>query len=285
MVSLNINKVLIVISVLTILTTLGCVSEVRKKPSTFKTLQKVPESGTYFRNSDTSSLFAVIQGMNSIHLYKIDFRDSVYIGKFFGEKSNDSIFMDWRDYQKYPYNSKIGYIGGQPYPMWTIARKNKENPKNDIKGYFLIDEMVNDPLLGQKLERISNETFSRVLLSYLEKTIFNFRKNIMIFDSKNLNGRKYDCNINIDHRDLNYQFDNPYGTINLFYNLTISTNGEIVESGIDHLKNANQKIELIKEVAHNLIGKKAQIYTILNLPVSTCIPCAVTIRFTVPAVK
>lgn len=257
----------------------GCGSGVKQKQSTSKGLQRIPENGTYFRNLDTSSLFAVIQDMNSIHLYKIDLRDSVHIGIFFGEKSNDSIFMDWRDYQKYPYNSKIGYIGGRPYPMWTIARKNKENPQNDIKGYFLLDEMVKGPLLGQKLERISNENFSKVLLPHLEKTIFDFSKNNMIFDFKNLNGQKYDCNIKIDHRDLNYQFDNPYGTINLFYDLTISKTGEVVMSDIDHLKNTNQKTELVKEVAHNLIGKKTQIYTILNLPVSTCIPCAVRIRF------
>lgn len=205
--------------------------------------------------------------------------DSVYIVKFFGQKSNDTIFMDWRDYQKYPYNPKIGYIGGQTYPTWTITKKNKERPKNDIKGYFSMGEMMKDAKLGPKVEQISNEDFSILLSRKLENKIVDFNKNQIVFDAKHLKGHQYNCNMNIKYKDLDYVFDNPYGTINLFYHLILSRNGQVVKSDIDDMKNAHQNPELLKAVADNLIGKKIQIYSILNLPVSTCIPCAVRIRF------
>ncbi|QIH35459.1 hypothetical protein [Sphingobacterium sp. DR205] len=279
MTALNTNKPYTKIAFWAIFMLFGCGSKTKQQLSGARILHEVPANGTYWRNSDNTFLVAVVQELNAIYLYKISLTDSVHIVKFFGEKSNDTIFMDWRDYQEYPYNSKIGYIGGQIYPMWTIARKNKENPKNDIKGYFSVDEMLKDANLNPKIEQISNSDFSMILSRQLENKIIDFNKNQIVFDAKHLKSRKYNCNMSINYGDLDYTSDNPYGTINLFYNLTISSNGQVVKSDIDGMKNANQNTELLKDVADNLIGKKTQIYTILNLPVSTCIPCAVAIRF------
>jgi len=277
--ALNTNKSSIKVAFWVIFILFGCSAETKRQQSTARILHKVPANGIYLRKPDSSFLVAVVQESNAIYLYKIGLMDSVHIVKFFGQKSNDTIFMDWRDYQKDPYNPKISYIGGQAYPMWTIARKNKESPKNDIKGYFSMGEMMKDAGLGPKVEQISNEDFSMILSRQLENKVVDFNKNQIVFDTKHLKGQKYSCNMSIKYKDLDYVFDNPYGTISLFYRLTISQNGQIVKSDIDDMKNTNQNMELLKAVADNLIGKKIQIYTILNLPVSTCIPCAVRIRF------
>ena len=275
----NTNKSYIKVAFWIIFIFFGCSAETKRQQSTDRILHKVPANGTYLRNPDSSFLVAVVQESNAIYLYKIGLMDSVPIVKFFGQKSNDTIFMDWRDYQKYPYNPKIVYIGGQAYPMWTIARKNKESPKKDIKGYFSIGEMMKDAKLGPKVEQISNDDFSMILSRQLENKVVDFNKNQIVFDTKYLKGQKYNCNMSIKYKDLDYVFDNPYGTINLFYHLTISQNGQVVKSDIDDIKNPHQNKELLKAVAANLMGKKTQIYTILNLPVSTYIPCAISIRF------
>lgn len=277
--ALNANRSYIKVAFWVIFTLFGCSAETKRQQSTAGVLHKVPANGIYLRNPDSSFLVAVVQESNTIYLYKIALMDSVHIVKFFGQKSNDTIFMDWRDYQKYPYNPKIGYIGGQTYPTWTITKKNKERPKNDIKGYFSMGEMMKDAKLGPKVEQISNEDFSILLSRKLENKIVDFNKNQIVFDAKHLKGHQYNCNMSIKYKDLDYVFDNPYGTINLFYHLILSRNGQVVKSDIDDMKNAHQNPELLKAVADNLIGKKIQIYSILNLPVSTCIPCAVRIRF------
>lgn len=277
--ALNTNRSYIKVAFWVIFILFGCSSETKRQQSTARISHKVPANGTYMRNPDSSFLVAVVQESNAIYLYKIGLMDGVHIVKFFGQKSNDTIFMDWRDYQKNPYNSKISYIGGQTYPMWTTARKNKESPKNDIRGYFSMGEMMKDAKLGPKVEQISNEDFSMILSRQLKNKIVDFNKNQIVFDTKHLKVQKYNCNMSIKYKDLDYVFHNPYGTINLFYHLTISQNGQVLKSDIDDMKNANQNMKLLKAVADNLIGKKTQIYTILNLPVSTCIPCAVRIRF------
>ncbi|MBB2951165.1 hypothetical protein [Sphingobacterium sp. JUb56] len=279
MMSLNIFKPFFNTSLVSLLILWGCNSENKQKQSIIKSQQNSALKGIFLRSSDTSTLVSVIDGEKRFLLYKMNLKDSIDISKFFGERVNDSLYIDWRDYKKFPYNPKSITLGGSFYPSWSIARKIKENPKIDIKRYISVEDLLKDTIVGHDLQQISAEEFSALLSNKLSKKTFDFEKNQILFDTKNLKGHKYNCNIGINYKDLKFTFDSPSGTINLYYDLTISTSGEVIKSNIAHLKNTDQNPDLINEVANHLIGTKTQVYTILDIAVATCIPCSVKIKF------